>query len=197
MPKPVSFIPPGHFGDSSTNIVIIEDFIDPIDLKAIQDFCPTITNYEQVPNDNWDNRVCSSNLFEQENKDLFNLMLTYQEKLKLEIEKKFNVFLHPNVVSIVVWRTGDGQLPHADKQLNDGTPNLYPENDIASLMYLTDTYEGGELYFPDHNISLKPKAGSAAFFPGDVNYLHGVTQVTSGLRFTSPAFWTVKELYPN
>ena len=189
-----SLIDPGFFGTSSDNIVVLNDFIDKKDLKTIQDFCPTITKFEQIPGDNWDNRVCSPNLLFKQSENILNLMLSYQNKLKSKIESHFNLTLHPNVVSIVVWRPGDGQLPHADKQLNDGSPNSYPENDIASLMYLTDDYIGGEIYFPDHNLSLRPKAGSAVFFPGDIHYLHGVTAVTEGLRFTSPTFWTVKEL---
>jgi hypothetical protein len=29
------------------------------------------------------------------------------------------------------------------------------------------------------------------FHPGDVNYLHGVSMVTSGYRYTTPSFYTI------
>jgi predicted 2-oxoglutarate/Fe(II)-dependent dioxygenase YbiX len=74
---------------------------------------------------------------------------------------------------------------------NSGKPNNFPYYDIAGLMYLNDDYEGGELYFPQHGIEFKPKAGAAYFFPGDKNFIHGVREVTSGTRYTLPFFWTI------
>ena len=66
-------------------------------------------------------------------------------------------------------------------------------NDIATLVYLNDDYEGGELYFPNQEIQFKPKAGAAYFFPGDMNYVHGVTEIKSGIRYTCPFFWEITE----
>jgi hypothetical protein len=31
----------------------------------------------------------------------------------------------------------------------------------------------------------------AVMHPGDVNYLHGVTMITEGFRYTTPSFYTV------
>ena len=56
---------------------------------------------------------------------------------------------------------------------------------------INDDYGGGEIYFPKQNVKLKPSAGSLVFFPGDINYLHGVTEVTDGIRYTMPNFWSV------
>jgi len=39
---------------------------------------------------------------------------------------------------------------------------------------------------------VKPEPGLAVIHPGDINYLHGVKIVTSGERYTSPAFFTVE-----
>ena len=44
------------------------------------------------------------------------------------------------------------------------------------------------------NIKFKPKPRAAYFFPGDKNYIHGVTKVTSGTRYTAPFFWTITKL---
>ena len=86
-------------------------------------------------------------------------------------------------------------MPHADKELHSGPDagktNDFPWYDIAGLFYINDDYEGGELYFPNQGIQFKPKAGSAYFFPGDMNYIHGVTEVKSGIRYTVPFFWTI------
>ena len=117
------------------------------------------------------------------------------DRLKIEIDKFYNVNAKATSPAIVRWRVGDRQEPHADKELHEGpdagTPNAFPYYDIASIFYLNDDYEGGELYFPLQGIEFKPKARAAYFFPGDMNYIHGVRPVLSGIRYTSPFFWTI------
>jgi len=186
-----SIIPSGYYGDSATNIVVIKDFINQEDLINIQDFCSTLTSFKNIPNDNWDNRVCDNSILRQVSPKINEILKKYQSNHKKIIEDFFSVQLRDNVPSVVIWREGDGQTPHADKEQIDGSPNPYPENDIASLFYLNDDYEGGEIYFPMQNLQIKPSAGSAVFFPGDRFYQHGVTAVKTGKRFTCPAFWNV------
>jgi hypothetical protein len=74
----------------------------------------------------------------------------------------------------------------------DGSPNPFPTYDINSLFYWNDDFEGGELYYPQHDIVVKPKPGLAVVHPGDIHYLHGVKPIISGERFTTPAFYTVE-----
>lgn len=190
-----SIIPSGYYGESTDNIVVIDNFIEEKDIFKIQEFCSTLNTFKDIPNDNWDNRVCDNEILSRISPEVDNILKEYQAKHKKIIENFFNVELHDNVPSIVIWREGDGQSPHADKEQIDGSPNPYPENDIASLFYLNDDYLGGEIYFPVQKIQLKMKAGSAVFFPGDRFYQHGVTAVESGKRFTCPAFWNVKTNY--
>ena len=186
-----SIIPPGYFGFGLDNIFIIDDFIDKKDIDVIKNLSKNVTIFEKIPGDNWDNRVANFNILLTSYPDLANILKKYTNKLKIIIQEKFNVILGERVPSLVVWRQGDIQLPHADKQNIDGTPNPYPENDIASLIYINNDYEGGEIYFEKQNISIKPKPGQAVFFPGDIYYAHGVTKINSGIRYTCPNFWTV------
>lgn len=186
-----SIIPSGYYGDSPENIVVIEDFILKNDLELIQNFCSTLNTFMEIPNDNWDNRVCDNSILKTISPEIEQILRNYQNKHKKIIENFFNVTLRDNAPSVIVWREGDSQPPHADKENLDGSPNHYPENDIASLLYLNDQYSGGEIYFPIQNVQLKMKSGSAVFFPGDKMYQHGVTEIESGERFTCPAFWNV------
>jgi hypothetical protein len=55
---------------------------------------------------------------------------------------------------------------------------------LSILAYLNDDYEGGELYFPEHDFGVRPKKGMIIFFPGNLHYVHGVAPVTSGTRYT-------------
>ena len=62
-------------------------------------------------------------------------------------------------------------------------PNMWSGH-LACLIYLNDDYEGGEIYFPRQDISIKPKAGTLITFPGSLHYIHGVNKITSGTRYT-------------
>jgi hypothetical protein len=63
-------------------------------------------------------------------------------------------------------------------------------NDIATLIYLNDDYEGGEIYFPDHGIGFKPEPGDLLCFPDNPDFVHGVKEITSGTRYTTPRWFT-------
>lgn len=62
-------------------------------------------------------------------------------------------------------------------------PNMWSGH-LAILVYLNDDYEGGELYFPRYNYSIKPTAGTMITFPGSLYYIHGVKEITKGVRYT-------------
>jgi hypothetical protein len=63
--------------------------------------------------------------------------------------------------------------------------------DYATLVYLNDDYIGGEIYFPEIDISIKPKAGDLVCFPDNEEYVHGVRPITSGSRYTLPRWFTL------
>jgi len=62
-------------------------------------------------------------------------------------------------------------------------PNMWSGH-LACLIYLNDDYDGGEIYFPRQEISIKPKAGTLITFPGSLHYIHGVNKIISGTRYT-------------
>lgn len=63
----------------------------------------------------------------------------------------------------------------------------------TGLVYINDDYEGGEIYFPNQDVEIKPEAASAVLFPaqGEINF-HGVREV-KGHRYTI-AFWFTPDL---
>jgi hypothetical protein len=63
-------------------------------------------------------------------------------------------------------------------------------NDIATLIYLNDDYEGGEIYFPDHGVGFKPQPGDLLCFPDNPDFVHGVAEIASGTRYTTPRWFT-------
>ena len=64
-----------------------------------------------------------------------------------------------------------------------------------TIFYWEGKYQASrELYFPKQNITFKTKSRGAYFFPGDMNYIHGVNVVKEGTRYTCPFFWTITKL---
>jgi hypothetical protein len=62
-------------------------------------------------------------------------------------------------------------------------PNMWSGH-LAILGYLNDDYEGGYLYFPEFDYYIKPSPGDVVIFPGSLYYVHGVSKVTAGTRYT-------------
>lgn len=206
-PDYVSITPSGFFGNSVKNIQSRENFMTPEELKTISDFARKInvwdvteTHYNEdgvviYESEFWKDRVATVGTLNEQNPEIVKIISGAVSRLKKEVDKFFNVDAFPTNPAIVRWLPGQYQLPHADKELHEepnvGVPNDFPHYDIAGLLYLNDDYEGGELYFPLHEIEFKPKAGAAYFFPGDRFYIHGVREIKSGIRYVIPFFWTI------
>ena len=63
-------------------------------------------------------------------------------------------------------------------------------NDIATLIYLNNDYNGGDIYFPKYEISFKPEPGDLLCFPDNPSFVHGVKPIIRGTRFTLPRWFT-------
>lgn len=83
-------------------------------------------------------------------------------------------------LQIKKWNTGQNMGPHFDGQ--DGHTDLA----YSLVTYLNDDYEGGEIHFKNHNVTLKPQAGSLIMFPSQEPYIHEVLPIISGTRYMSP-----------
>ena len=78
------------------------------------------------------------------------------------------------------WGPGMSGNPHIDAIEKE------PFIEYSSVIYLNDEFTGGDIYFPKQNFSHRPKKYSAIFFPGnDYEYLHGVSKVETGNRYTA------------
>lgn len=204
-----STTPSGFFGDTADNIVAIENFMTEYELKTLTDFAlnnnlwdrtETHVNEDGVviyDSGYWDHRVATYPTLMEANPEIPKIIEGMQARLKEKVDEFFSVDARPTNPAVVRWMPGQRQQPHADKELhegeNRGKPNDFPYYDIAGLFYINDDYEGGELYFPNQQIQFKPKAGAAYFFPGDMHYIHGVTEIRSGIRYVCPFFWQIIE----
>lgn len=133
-------------------------------------------------------------------------MMAYARSLYPSLE-----IIQDKGLGLVVHPTGTFIDPHTDILDIDMTKDNY-ENDtyesqvdqfpflwsghLSVLAYLNDDYEGGELYFPDHDVTIKPKRGSIITFPGNAHYIHGVKPITNGIRYTMSQWCRFKDFSP-
>ncbi len=194
-----------------------DNFNDSITAIAFKDKEEYISAGKQWNN----RRIDINELYSQgmdKRKDLFDLVLPLQYKMHEEVVDFFNpdFELHSELWEIVRWKEGNFQEPHVDHidpnfDLSSVDLNLVPEEckyffeerniekykkfftnkSFTSIIYLNDDYEGGELYFPQHNgFEIKPKKGTMLIFSGTIDNMHGIKEVTSGTRYTHVTFWS-------
>lgn len=113
-----------------------------------------------------------------------------EDAKKIHIED--NGFIKPIYTTeayLSMWVPGTKAGVHSDS--NDVEYVMY-----STVVYLNDDYEGGEIYFPNQGVTIKPKAGSMVLFPsGGHEYFHGVEPIKHGNRYTIAMWHTMHEDY--
>jgi predicted 2-oxoglutarate/Fe(II)-dependent dioxygenase YbiX len=108
---------------------------------------------------------------------------TYFETGELFLESLFIACLWP----------GDLHMPHADnerKERGKWVPNHTSQRDYSALIYLNDTFTGGQLVFPGLRLVVVPKPGLLVAFPSNHDFIHKVRKVRSGRRYSVPIWFT-------
>ena len=201
--------PSGWFGSGKEMIVELENFMTQDEIEFLEKAAKSITIWDVTEShvnengtviydsDYWKDRVATTPSLNKNDPKIAPVIANLFKRLEPIIEDFYKVKVIPTGATIVKWLPGQYQHPHADKELHEGPdaglPNDFPNYDLSSLFYLNEDYEGGELYFPNQGVQFKPKVGAAYFFPGDMQYIHGVTEIKSGIRFTCPFFWEITE----
>jgi hypothetical protein len=112
------------------------------------------------------------------------------QKLEGAISAVYNKKVFPSSIHAQKWEIGSSANPHSDNSDFEGNPTEGFDNlKYVGILYLNSEYEGGDLYFPEHSISIHPNSGSMYIFSGGVENIHGVTEITSGTRYSIVSFW--------
>ena len=123
-------------------------------------------------------------------KDIFERV---NQKLGDAVKTVYNKEVVPSSIHAQKWEVGSSANPHSDNSDFEGNPtNGFDNLKYVGILYLNSDYDGGELYFPEHNISIHPNAGSMYIFSGGVENIHGVTEITKGTRYSIVSFWDFK-----
>lgn len=102
--------------------------------------------------------------------------------------------LYPETVILAVLEAEQGHQSHADNErVVDGVwqPNHTPQRDFTGILYLDDSFDGGDLCFPDRGpLIIKPRRGLYVTFPCNRDFIHLVTPVVSGQRHSMALWYT-------
>jgi hypothetical protein len=118
-------------------------------------------------------------------------------KIKEELQNFYNIELTGGEGGLAKLITGASNGLHSDMYQSDGSKwnevsNRGAELQHSALLYLSDhgkDFTGGEIIFPQHDLSIKPKVGMLVFFRGDREHFHEVSKVLSGERHCIVSFF--------
>lgn len=163
-------------------IMIIENFIEPEDAATlIQQQIDPNSEKNAYPK-YYSDRYGGTSL--PYNKTVQDIMIKYGKKSN-EMHKDLNGFKN----DIYVFKGfGSHWLEGTKGELHIDAQGPEPWIEWSTIMYLNheSEYDGGIIYFPNQNFVYKPKQYSAVFFPSaGSEYIHGVTRITRGQRFTA------------
>ena len=143
----------------------------------------------------WDRRAIN---LESMDVEIRKLLLNIHAQVKEQLNSYWCVDkqLYGDIFGIIRWQPGDNlEPPHADAEEPDGSPHPFPYREYAAIIYLNQDYTGGQLYFPKFHMTPELSIGTLAIFPGTLQYLHGVTPIKSGTRYTIAGFFTSQIKY--
>lgn len=160
-------------------IHVIENYIDAEDAEILIAEMQNPSEQNQYP-EYYSKRFGGTSL--PYNKRVMDILIKYGNKANEE-QRRLNGYLHDIYVFKGFgswWAEGKKGDLHIDAQGPE------PWIEWSTVIYLNDDFEGGNIYFPNQNVVYAPKKYSAVFFPSaGTEYVHGITTVTKGNRYTA------------
>lgn len=95
------------------------------------------------------------------------------------------------------WDVGAYANDHSDNTDLEGKDMGWGDNKQFAGIYLNTQpeYSGGILRFRDHNLDVIPDTGTFLSFPGGMENIHSVTEITEGTRYTIVIFWDYEDAW--
>lgn len=182
-------------GGGLVDFIVLPDFLSADQCAALSHYAKIkdfAKNNDSVDVDYWKSRILFYSDVRDERPDLAAMMKRAHSEAAQAIEHFYRlaVPVHADTVQLVRWNEGMHMEPHADRANPDGSPHAFAHRDFASVIYLNDDYEGGEIFFTAQDMVLRPRAGMLVAFTGGWRHEHAVLKVTKGTRYTMPGFYT-------
>lgn len=173
-------------------VSINENFLDEELFKSFSTFAKVSKMYDLNENDTfWSKKVIHLHeviFFSKERKVYANLV---KDKIKevFEVEQE----IYPDLLCITKWLSDTSHGLHAPSENLDGTPNDLYWRRFGAILFLNEDYEGGEIHFPNQNITFSPKQNTLLIYPGTAEFVHEKNKITKDTRYIIDSFWTFDE----
>ena len=113
----------------------------------------------------------------------------FYNRLSGLVEKADDTLLLSGLATIQRMQPGVELKSHTDQHTD-------PSIRYATIIYINDDYNDGELFFNNANLKLRPKPKTLLIFPGNEEYEHGVEFVSEGpIRYVLVGFIKEKGHY--
>lgn len=86
------------------------------------------------------------------------------------------------------WGMARYEIGHMFINHYDDSPQ-FPRTASLSF-FLNEDFTGGELVFPEFDLTIKPRAGQMIIFPSGSPYLHRVNPIITGIRYAAVRWYT-------
>lgn len=162
------------------NLNVLEDLVYEVENFLSEDQIFDLQTFiSNTPSEDWYRPDTDGTIWEGRN---LTLPANIKELLELKVSKLFKNYTRIHDISdLIAYRPGTGMGLHRDNVNPDDLINVF-----GVVIYLNDNYLGGEIYYPDIGLSVKPKAGSLVVHPAGL--LHGVKEVEEGVRYMISTF---------
>lgn len=167
-----------------SGVICIQDIVSCADLKILQN---NISNYDFLPS------VADQSFFAKASKSSHDIILSTNCTIKKIIEQTYDCKIYDeDCATINKYLPGWSLEPHDDSgPTNSGRDST----DFSSILYFNHNFVGGNLRFIEKDIFIQPKAGMVVISPATSDYLHEVTKLVSGQRYTATVFWQKNNIY--
>jgi hypothetical protein len=176
------------------DIQIVPNYLPNDKFLALQAYARNNDDWVITPeNPLWSNRTIQHDRVK--NTQVHTIMSELEEDMIKSISDHFNLKkkLTADFFGVVRKYPSPSEPYHSDSSGNNGEDNGTSHRVFSSLLYLNDDFDGGELLFHNHNLTIKPEPNLAVFFPSSFEYIHSVQELRSGTRYNLTMFWKYKE----
>lgn len=182
-----------YMESSAFNGVLVENFLSKEECEEIVYIAEKTSPWDTANSEFWDNKVLNDiTIYSKVSRELGMFLFDLRDRVAEAIKKSYSLDseVYSDVQQIVRWYPGMEMSPHSDNMENTPFHEHHAHRAFGSVIYLNDNYSGGNTYYPQHDISVAPKAGMLAIHPSDIGHMHGVSKVQDSTRYTIVSFWT-------
>lgn len=175
-----------RIGTGPDTIKIIKNFMSQSEINILKLYCDCL--YKGIEEN------------KKYKKEALSIIKKYKNRIKDISEKLFDVSLiddqigndsHKETFNLNGRKPGFETPVHSD-HIDKSINNYEWSGHISNLIYINDDYLGGELYFPEHDLKIKPESGMLISFPGNFANRHGIIRAND-FRYALSLFLKIKD----